>query len=625
MTHADLLPHLLPTLAQVQGHAALVVVALGMIGLGRLVSGRSRLVEFDLLAGWGVVVVVFTLAGTLTTVPFHMIAIGLGIVASAAWSRHVRRGQNPFPPGTGRVLLLLTPLLLLIASMVPSQWDEFSHWLHSGRYLFDVGSLPREGLPENRATYPAYPYGVPLITYLTSLVAGTFVETAQSMLNTLVLAAFALALWRVMALGLDRPDARPSWTQAALVLLGATLLGPTFVPKVVFTAYAEVGSAVAVAASVLLGWLALDRLAEGKRDEARWLSWQMGLVLAALIGMKQATLVLLVLVVAGVALLAARDSRVPKAAALSLAPLMLGPAAAVYLAWRHYVGIHLPGREFVVKALADWEFDLLPTVLRGMGHVAANKGGHFLLILIIAVFAVRGLWRCRTRFDRLAVVAATVLVGYNVFLAWAYIAVFGGYEAEHVASFWRYNMHLGPLETAVTVLGLAVLWRQRVEPRLSPETGRRVGTAVILLGLIAPPALATHVRFDVRANKMYVRAVGTEMNALLPPDARLMVVDPVDTGFYGLMINYLLRNGAKVTDRLIAFQVGDPKVVIDALARRNYTHVWVHTQTKDVTPYLPIPLAEGTSHLIDARGDRWTVIKSWPYPGYRLPTDLPDK
>lgn len=628
MTLADMAPYLLPSSAQMLGHAALAVVALGMVGLGGLIGGKQRLAEFDLLVGWGGIIIVFTLLGTLTLIPFHWIAVGLGIAAAAAWVRWARRGQNPFPAGTGRSLLLTIPLFLVIAAMVPSQWDEYSHWLHSGRYLFDVDSFPRAGLPENRATYPAYPYGLPLVSYLASLVAGEFVETAQSMLNTLVLVTFSLTLWRLMAIGLGRPEdqeARPSWTQSALTLLAVTLLGPTFVPKVVFTTYAEVGSAATVAAGAILGWLALERLAEGKQDEARRLAWQMGLVLAALIGLKQATLVLLVLVVAGVALLALRDPRVRKLKALALAPLMLGPATVVHLAWRHYVDLNMPGREFAVKPFDQWTFDLLPTVLRGMAFVASNKGGHFLLILVIAGFALRGLWRCRTPFERLAIVAATVLVGYNVFLAWAYIAVFGGSEARSVASFWRYNMHLGLLETAVAVFGLAMLWRRWAEPRVTAAGRRRLRFAVLGLSLAAPLALLPMIRFDIRPVKMYVRAVGAEMNSMLPADAQLMVVDPLDTGFYSLLLNYHLRSGAKMLGHLGVFEVADPNTVIKTLARTDFTHVWVHTLSEAVSPYLPIPLAEEASHLIKVQDGHWTVIKSWPYPGYHLPTDLPDK
>lgn len=623
MSLRDVIPYLVPSTDQMLGHAAVAAVALGFIGLGGAVGGRRRWAEADLLAGWGVVVVAFTVGGALLELPLRGIAYALGVAAAAGLSRMVRRGEPLLPPGTGRLLLLTVPFMAVVAAMVPSQWDEFSHWLHSARYLIDVESFPRPGLPENRASFPAYPYGLPEVSYLAGLLAGGLVEAAGIAFNLLLLVGFGLMLSRLIAIGLGRPEGeRPGWGVTAAAMLAATLLCPTFVPKVALTAYAEVGTAAAVAASALLGWFALERLAEGKGAEARRLAWQMGLVLALLIGLKQATLALVLTVLAGVGLAALRDSRVAKGAALALLPLAAGPAAVVHFAWRHYVGLYLPGREFPIPPLAEWHFELLPTVLSGMAGVAANKGGHFGLMLVVVALAVKALWRCRTPFDRLAIIAATVFVGYNLFLAWAYIAVFTGSEAVHVASYWRYNMHVGLLATAVGVLGLALSWRRWAVPE---RGGRWLAAVGLTAAVVAPLALADRIRFDIRAPKMYVRAVGTELDGMLPPDAKVLVVDPLDTGFYGLVLNYQLKHGANVVGRIGAFEAGDARQVDDTLIRKDLTHVWVHTQTDAIKPKLPLPLGDEASHLLRVENGQWRLVKSWPYPGYRRPTDIPDK
>jgi len=63
----------------------------------------------------------------------------------------------------------------------------------------------------------------------------------------------------------------------------------------------------------------------------------------------------------------------------------------------------------------------------------------------------------RTRFDRLAIIAATVFLGHNLFLFFAYISIFGKNDALRAASYWRYNMQLGMIGVAFSTYGLAVL------------------------------------------------------------------------------------------------------------------------------------------------------------------------
>ena len=65
----DLLAYV-PTLHQLLGLAAMLAVGLAFTGLGAAVVGGRRLVEADLVSGWAVVCLFFTLVGVAVPVPF---------------------------------------------------------------------------------------------------------------------------------------------------------------------------------------------------------------------------------------------------------------------------------------------------------------------------------------------------------------------------------------------------------------------------------------------------------------------------------------------------------------------------------------------------------------------------
>src|SRR3954465_13576032 len=85
-----------------------------------------------------------------------------------------------------------------------------------------------------------------------------------------------------------------------------TLLNPGFNHHVVMSSYADAATGVAVALCGLLGCLILERVEQGRHDEARTLAWRFAFTAATLINLKQSTAVLLALLTAGIALTALR-------------------------------------------------------------------------------------------------------------------------------------------------------------------------------------------------------------------------------------------------------------------------------------------------------------------------------
>jgi hypothetical protein len=625
---AAVLPHLPPSPSQLVGCGAVALVAVAFGGLGGTIGGRERLPETDLFVGWGIVAAAFTVVGTLGPIPFTAIA-GLLLVASVvAYAVRFRMAEPVFPDGAGRAVVLAAPLIVLTASITASQWDEFTQWLHSARYLFQYDLFPGRGRPAGAAIYPAYPYALPLVGYLASRIADRFIEGAAAIFNLLSLLAVALLFMRLMRAGLEgrrRPlasasaDSAPPWVLAALALLAVTLLSPTFVPKLVLTAYAETATAAAVAVAAVLGWAALERAGAGDRGDAYRLAVRAGLVLALLVALKESTLALFAIVLGALALAAWRRADVGWRAALPVLALAAAPGAAVYVAWRVYVARELPGQEVHLMAWAQWNWSLLPAILTSMAKVALSKGGHFGLMLALAGFAVRVMARPRGQgrggIESLAVVAAGVMVGYNLFLLFSYLAVFRGWEAERAASYWRYNTHVGLIGMAVAVYAAAALWRRAAATRVSPSVRHGLAAAVLVVTALAPVLLVDRLRFDLEPRKLFARQVGETLSRILPIDARVIVVDPEDPGFYPLLVNYALDGRGRVVGAVSSL-TRDPADTLRRLIReQRATHVLALVPDAAVAGLTEAEMPkDAASLLVRERDGQWQVTKSWAAP-----------
>ncbi len=605
---------LIPTLQQVWGLAAVLAATQALVLLGGGAAGRLRLPAADLFAGWGVAALAFTVVGVLASSGFAVLGTVLLAVAAGLAGWRMYRREALLPPGAARLLALMALLLLMVAAMLPSQWDEFSQWLYSVRYLLDVDGFPRRGGPAFPGSFAAYPFANGLPAYLAALIGGGFVEGGGAVVGVLALAGLALLLAHLIADGLGRPEAVTHWPVLALAWLAVTLLNPTFVPKIVFTAYADTATAATLAAVAVLGWMGLDAQGDGDTARARALSWQAGLAAALLVSLKQANLVLFVLAVLSLGLVALRDPLVRLRDCGRLAATLVLPAIVAYAAWRWHAVSNFPGGEFAVRPMAEWATDILPAILARMGSVASNKGGHFGLLLVLTLFGLKALVRLRTPFDRLALLAACIGLGYNLFLLFAYVAAFDRGEALSAASYWRYNMHVGGVTLAAAVAGLAHLWRSR-----GWRAPRAAVVAVVVVAVAAPLLMSKYVRFDLRAPKQYVRTVAQQAKGMLPAGAPVALVDPLDPGFYVLLMKWGLHG--RTEDVLRVYLGGLP---LREIERRNIRFAWVHTQDEAVRTFFGLPLTAGSSYLLGRGDGGWSVLASWPYPGYALPTDIPD-
>jgi len=614
----------LPGPADLGSLAAVIAIATAFAGLGLLLKSDQQPIEVLFTSGWALALIVATLFGVLSAASLVWVlypAVSAGVLGWALrWRNHsISRADG------ARVLAIGMPVLLIVSAASASQWDEFAHWLVNQRYLVEVGTFPRRGLPENPTIFAAYPYGLPLVGFLASRLVGSFVENAGAVFNTLLILMLALAVVRAFR-GDTAPSSQPlSWTECAAGFLGATLLNPTFVPKLVFTTYADWTTAVVLGVAVAAGWRLVESVAADRLSEARQTALHIGFASAVLVSLKQPNLILAVLFFAGLAVSLVTTGRASLRLLALLGLRLLGPVLIIYLAWRFHVLNHLPDREFSFSPMANWLWGDLGAILGRMALIASKKGGYFGLMVVAAGVALHGgagLLRGNpvSALSRLAIIVAVMFAGYNAFLYVAYLGAFGAGEGRSAASYWRYNTQLGG---AALVFGAAALGELYRRKRASISVSQFVYRAVVVLALAVPIAMAAKIRFDLNPVTRYVRSVGADIASLLPKGSRIVVIDPNDNGKRALLIRYEAH--AMRSERMIGDVFASAAAIQDALA--DYPEpvfLWVHEPKVEIAQALAIDLAPLSSYLVGRSGSGWRVIRSWPYPGYTNPADEDD-
>jgi hypothetical protein len=258
-------------------------------------------------------------------------------------------------------------------------------------------------------------------------------------------------------------------------------------------------------------------------------------------------------------------------------------------------------------------------MLGSMARVAFGKIGHFGLMLALAACALRALVRPRRQgrggFDSLAIIAAGVMVGYNAFLFATYLAVFPTWEAERAASYWRYNTHVGLIGMAAAVQGAALLWRRRAAPHLGARAQRPLAGLALALTVIGPVLLLNHLRFDIQPMKLFARQLGETLGRTLPLDARLIVIDPEDPGFYPLLLNYALDGRAHVVGAISSLTQDPPAALRRLIREQRATHLLALAPAAAVTAVTETALPPHAAALLTRERDgQWQVTRSWPVP-----------
>lgn len=623
-----------PTLDQLVGLGALLVVCAGLVSIGGAMRGRKRLFETDLIAGWAVASVTFTAAGGLIHVDFRWIALALLVATILAGIFALVRDRRLISPDMLRALAISLPLLWLAACMTISQWDEFMQWMPNARYIFEYNTFPRTGNPPTSSVLPAYPHGVAYVVYLSSRLTGFLAENTAAAFNIVLLACFAMMIGRMVRMAITGhdgavkipiglasvPSEKLGWLYCAIGALAVTGLNPTFVPKIVFTAYSDASTAVLVGMLCIVMWMILNVLSGDEKGYSPGnLAWSYGLIAVALVSVKQPNIVLFALVTIGGAGVALRDRDIPFMPFVRLLPAIILPPVTMYILWRLHVSINEVGTEVEFLPRAEWLTDRIGAIAAKMASIAAKKGGYFSVMLISCVFAVRALWRMRTPFDRLSLIIAVTFVGYTGFLLFLYVTAFGEGGARDATSYWRFNMHLGGACVTFGAYGVALLWRTWITPRLR----RNISWIVFALIVIGPFALAHKIRFDQHPVKIYVRQVVEDLVAGIPEDTRLGVLDPTGNGEFAVIARYVATRHTDYVGHLIAAHRPTAGRILEFIDHKEPEMIWVHVPTESAERALAVRMIQGSSYLLKHTAGKWVIVKSWPYPGYADPNTVP--
>ncbi len=577
--------------------AAITVIAFA----GRLLLPRSEpALAFG--AGMGGLILV----GTAFGVAGIDLRFGLGAIAAAAAAALIRdRRELGAWAGIGLpVLVVALPLLLLLSDRRGSEWDEFSHWLHAFRYVQTNHAVPGgPWAPVMDTCCAAYPYGWPMVGLAAMTLSG-FSEAVPALLNVLLLALFAMLL-----AGLARDDSsrRLTLPAAAVALLAATVASPTFVHKLAFSAYADVATAFLAAVLALLG----EKVAGGgdRRFRGRW-ALIFGLTGAALMSVKPGNAALFGCILGGSLLLALRREGWRGLFQIHWLVMVLPPALVSGL-WRWHVDHHLAGREMAIQPMDQWHVAQIPQILRAMLDVAGNKGGYFGLSLVMVVLGLRGFLRDRDRLDRLCAMAGLVFLGYNLFLLVTYVVVFGDYEALHVASYWRYNTHLG----LVIMLPAAMLVGRGLERGKHSVAARLLRRLAVVLVLVGPVLVVGQIRFDHDRSKPFLRQSLHMAGQMIPWGEHAVVIDPQGSGVSGVMASYEWSGRVKVDSFMSAFSRGEAHAWLDAQTA-HWAFVYSGQANLSLEPVNAV-------FLLHREGTVWAVIGQFPFPEGKSPDRWP--
>jgi hypothetical protein len=622
----DIYRDFFPSLQQFFGLLSVLGAALFFTLIGRLINSDKGLVNSSILCGWALVIFAYTAIATLSTLDLKYVVWATVATAAIAIWKLKDRPNGLAVSNALRTFALGTPFLLVVAAKWPSEVDVLSHWLYNAQYLFDNGTLPRPELPKSLSAYPGFPYNHTFLLHFASTLSGQFADTAANVVNFGLVILFAVLLARLIQVAQigNMPAShewRPiSWTLAALALILATYANPIFVRKIVLMANPDTATSVGLAFLGIVAWQLMERLR--MRDE-RILPWalQFSLLSVLFINMKQPNLVILLLLFASMAVGALFGTQKSWRQLARWTPLLLVPAIISYGLWRYFLSKTFALNEATLLPFSQWQYENIPAILQSMYANVIKKAGYFGVMFFLTGWAIWHLKRPRNDFDRLAMLATGVFLGWNGFLFFLYFAHWTGHASTGASSYWRYNTFIGYFGYAVFVYGIArLVCHGHLQPlfdRLAlcrlTVSRKHLGYLVVTIAIVMPVVTAPYLRFDREQPKPYLRKIGIELGDTLPKGTRVLVHIPGDAGDYATVMQYF-GNRYRM-DMSVA-----PAPVVPTIKRDieipypSIPMVWAFCRSVALERYHGIKLPKNSSILLERVDGTWRIRQSWPHP-----------
>jgi hypothetical protein len=603
--------------------ACTLVAIVAFIAAGSVIApGPSRWPGADMLVGFGALTGAATILAVTTRLPLSWLMVGLVILPAI-----VLPMLRQFPGGrsTWIALALISPILVKAASHEPAVWDDFWNWLPSAAYEYNQNSFPWPDLAPSLSIFPGYPQGMPLTIAAASFVGGRFLEAAGPITNVLLLAGSSALLAEALAAALVRRGRlqaleMPPFLVASAVSL-TTLLNPGLDGSVVLSSYADCGTMAAVGALGLLGVEILARLSTQESADVEGIAWRFGFVGAMLVNLKQANPVLLALITAGLILVAFRDSAFRTRRAFLQLPRMLGPGIVVFALWRWYVMHNLSNAEPAFRPFEAWYFDALPSIFASIGvYIAEAPLFHGLMWLVTAAGFI-SFFRLPQKASEarwLAVVCATVWVGYNVFLVIIYLGVMTGSDVYGAGDYWRYAPHVALLGLYAPVMALAVArWPVWLRLRSTVPT-----LAMLLVALCVLPMRSDLNNPPGITWQRFLRAAVTDMRHVILSESKVVIVSfSFSNSFpFGVAIRYYLWQLDLPEQQIVTnirWDDRDLETVTSLAARGQVDYLIIQDADGSMdkaTDTLRLPRLDRELVLFVWRNGTWVRMKSWPIP-----------
>jgi hypothetical protein len=588
------------------------------IAAASAIRGRSDWPGSDMLVGFGLLSSTLSILALTMRIPLSWLMTCLATLSMIAL---LMRRQSPGGSSTWIALVLVLPIVVSAAGSKARMWDDFWNWLPSAAYAYNHDSLVWPDLPLSFSIFPGYPQGMPLMIAAASFIAGRFLEGAGPIINVALIAGSSALFAEALAAALVR-HGRLQATEMPPILVASTvaltiLLNPGLDGAVMLSSYADCGTMVAVGALGLLGVEILARLSAGGAANVEGLAWRFGFVGAMLVNLKQANPVLLALVTAGLLLVALRDPAIRSRRVLVQLPRMLGPAIFLFALWRWYVSQNLPGSEQAFQPFDSWNFSALRQTFAAIGGIIADAPLFHSMMWLVTVTGLAVFFRLPRKASEarwLAVVCATVWLGYNVFLLIVYLGVMSFSDAQIAADYWRYTPHVALLGLYAPVMGLAIArW-----PTWMSLRGRVATVAIILLVVCAMP-----VRGDInnpagRAWQRFLRDAAADIRRIIPPASKLLIVPVWNSNPFGVAVRYNLWQLGMPDRQIFATVLWDADDFAKAATwaaqgEANYLLIQDAEGVMDeVTDALGLRRINHELVLFGWQGGAWEKVKSWP-------------
>jgi hypothetical protein len=136
----------------------------------------------------------------------------------------------------------------------------------------------------------------------------------------------------------------------------------------------------------------------------------------------------------------------------------------------------------------------------------------------------------------LAVICATVWLGYNAFLLIIYLGVMSDTDAQMAADYWRYTPHAALLGPYAPVMALALgPWPKWMNLRAAVPT-----LAAVVLALCALPVRSDLNNPKGRVWQGFIQDATTDISQMVPPHSKLLIVPVWNTSSFGVAVRYHL-------------------------------------------------------------------------------------